>query len=204
MEQKSTNEKIKRLTDKQLVPENCPFLQVPRVNNEIFSVLSQQGQGHDVKLRKTGDVFSQGCCAIANIINEIMKVKIDQPMSESLLVSLKQSAPDAFALLGAADSDLFQPRRDSIVPSLTREYRQLRFNAEKGSPYLFGGNIDDRVHAKEKRSLTSHALTNKQGYSVAKRRDDLNPIQNTNCTFRKDSRGPLRRISTRVVKTTFY
>ena len=45
------NEKIKRLTDKQLVPENCPFLQVPRVNNEIFSVLSQQGKGLDVKLQ---------------------------------------------------------------------------------------------------------------------------------------------------------
>ena len=40
------NEKIKRLTDKQSVPENCPFLQVPRVNNEIFSVLSQQRKGH--------------------------------------------------------------------------------------------------------------------------------------------------------------
>ena len=26
------NEKIKTLTYKQLVPENCPFLQVPRVN----------------------------------------------------------------------------------------------------------------------------------------------------------------------------
>ena len=46
------NEKIKRLTDKQLIPESCPFLQVPRVNNEIFSVLSQQGKRHDVKLQK--------------------------------------------------------------------------------------------------------------------------------------------------------
>ena len=37
METKSQpTEKVKRLTDKQLVPENCPFLQVPRVNNEIF------------------------------------------------------------------------------------------------------------------------------------------------------------------------
>ena len=40
---------------------------------------------------------------LANMINELMKVKIDQPMFESLLVSLKQSASDAFAQLGAAD-----------------------------------------------------------------------------------------------------
>ena len=106
------------------------------------------------------------------MINELMKVKIDQPMSESLLVSLKQSASDAFALLGAADSNLVQTRRDHIVPSLSGEYRQLRFNVEKGSPYLFGGNMDDRVHAIKKSSLTSHTLTNKQGYSGAKRRDD--------------------------------
>ena len=72
---------------------------------------------------------------LANMINELMKVKIDQPRSESLLVSLKQSASDAFALLGAADSNLLQTRREDIVPSLSGEYRQLRFSVEKGSPY---------------------------------------------------------------------
>ena len=162
------NEKIKRLTDKQLVPENCPLLQVSRVNNEIFSVLSQQGKGHDVKLQKQEMLLVKAAVPLANMINELMKVTIDQPMSESLLVSLKQS----FALLGAADSNLLQTRRDNIVPSLSREYRQLRFNVEKGSPYLFGGNIDDRVHTIRKSSLTSYTLTNKQGYSGAKRRDD--------------------------------
>ena len=116
---------------------------------------------------------------LANMINELMKVKIDQPMSESLLVSLKQSASDVFALLGAADSNLLQTRRDDIVLSLFGEKRQLRFNAEKGSsPYLFEGNIDDRVHTIKKSSLTSLTLTNKQGYSGAKRRDMIvtNPI----------------------------
>ena len=121
-------EKIKRLTDKQLVPENCPFLKVPRVNN----VLSQQAKGHDVKLQQKEMFLVKAAVALANMINELTKVKIDQPMSESLLVSLKQSASGAFALLGAADSNLLQTRRDDIVPSLSGEYGQLRFNVEKG------------------------------------------------------------------------
>ena len=108
------NEKIKRLTDKQLVPENCSFLQVPRVDNEIFSVLSQQEKGHDVKLQKQEMFSVKAAVPFANIINEPMKIKTDQPMSESLLVSLKQSASNAFALLGAADSNLLQTRRDDI------------------------------------------------------------------------------------------
>ena len=165
-------EKVKRLTDKQLVPENCPFLQVPRVNNEIFSVLSQQAKGHDVKLQKHEMFLAKAAVPLANMINELMKIKIDQPMSEALLVSLKQSASDAFALLGAADSNLLQTRRDDIVPSLSGEYRQLRLNVEKGSPYLFGENIDDRIRIIKKSSLTSHTITSKQGYSGAKRRDD--------------------------------
>ena len=170
------NEKIKTLTDKQLVPEKCPFFQVPRVNNGIFYGLSQQGKGHDVKLQKQEMFLVKAAGPLAKMTNElIMKVKIDQPMSESLLVSLKQSASDAFALLNAADSNL-QTRRDDIVPSLSGEYRQLRFSVEKGSPYLFGGNIDDRiddrVHRIKKSSLTSLTLTNKQGSSGAKRRDD--------------------------------
>ena len=53
------------------------------------------------------------------MINELVKVKIDQPMSESLLVSLKQSASNAFALLRAANSDLLQARSDDIFPSLS-------------------------------------------------------------------------------------
>ena len=160
------------MTDKQLVSENCPFLQVRRVNNKIFSVLSQQGKGHDVRLQKQEMFLVKAAMPLANMLNELMKVKIEQPMSESLLVSLKQSASDAFAILSAADSNLLQTRRDDIVPSLSGEYRQLRFHVEKGSPYLFGGNIDDRVHTIKKSSLTSHTLTNKQGYSGAKRRDD--------------------------------
>ena len=95
------------MTDKQqLVPENCPFLQVTKVNNEIFFVLSQQRQGHDAKLQKQDMFFVKAAVPLANMINELIKVKIDQPMSETLLVSLKQSASDAFALLGAADSNL--------------------------------------------------------------------------------------------------
>ena len=87
-------------------------------------------------------------------------------------MSLEQSASDAFALLGAADSSLLQVCRDDIVPSLYGEYRQLRLNVEKGSPYLFGGNTNDRVHTIKKSSVTSHTLTNKQGYFGAKGRDD--------------------------------
>ena len=61
---KSQPNEIKRLTDKQLVHESCPCLQVPRVNKEIFPVLSQQGKGHDVKLQTQEMFFSQGCSAI--------------------------------------------------------------------------------------------------------------------------------------------
>ena len=127
------------------MPQNFLFLPVPRVNNEIFSVLSQQARGDAVKLHKQEMSLVKVAVPLANMINELIKVKIDQPMSESLLVSLKQSASDALALLGAADSDLLQTRRDGIVPSLSGEYSQLRFNVEKGFPYLFGQNIDDRI-----------------------------------------------------------
>ena len=122
----------------------------------------------------------------------------------------QQSAPDACAPPGAADPNPPSPKLAEMILSLhyLENTDKLRsnprgFNLEKGSHYVFGGNIDDSVHTRKRSILTSHTLTNKQGHSDVKRRDDCaNLIQKTIGTSRKDSRGPLRRSNTGVIETT--
>ena len=66
-------------------------------------------------------------------------------LSEELLVSLKESASEAFAILSHADSKMLQMRRDDIVPHLAKEFKQLRNDVQKGSEYLFGDNVNERI-----------------------------------------------------------
>ena len=44
-------EKIKKIYERAKTPENCSFLEIPRMNQEIFTQVSPQVKSHDVKLQ---------------------------------------------------------------------------------------------------------------------------------------------------------
>ena len=154
-----SNEKINRILDKQLIPENCMFLQIPRVNPEMFASIPQQAKGHDVKLQRQQTMLVKAAVPITQLINKLMQIKVDQQMSEELLVSLKESASEAFAILSHADSKMLQMRRDDIVPHLAKEFKQLRNDVQKGSEYLFGDNVTERIASITRANKATRALT---------------------------------------------
>ena len=45
-------EKNKKIYEKTKTPENFSFLEIPRMNQEIFSQVSPQAKSHDAKLQK--------------------------------------------------------------------------------------------------------------------------------------------------------
>ena len=132
-----SKENINNILDKQLIPENCMLLQIPRVDPEIFANIPQQAKGHDVKLQRLQTMLVKAAVPITQLINKLMQIKVDQQMSEELLVSLKESASGAFATLNHADSKMLQMRRDDIVLYLAKEFKQLRNDVQKGSDHLF-------------------------------------------------------------------
>ena len=119
------------------------FLQIPRVDPEIFASIPQQAKGHDVKLQRQQTMLIKAAVPITQLINKLMQIKVDQQMSEELLVSLKESASEAFAILSHAYSKMLQLRRDDIVPYLAKEFKQLRNDVQKGSEHLFGDNVTE-------------------------------------------------------------
>ena len=154
-----SNEKINHILDKQLIPENCMFLQIPKVDPEIFASIPQQAKGHDVKLQRQQTMLVKAAVPITQLINKLMQIKVDQQMSEELLVSLKESASEAFAILSHADSKMLQMRRDDIVPHLAKEFKQLRNDVQKGSEYLFGDNVTERIASITRANKATRALT---------------------------------------------
>ena len=80
-------------------------------------------------------------------------------MSEELIVSLKESASEAFSILSHADSQMLQMRRDDIVPYLAKEFKQLTNDVQKGSEHLFGDNITERIVSITRATRSTRALT---------------------------------------------
>ena len=96
---------------------------------------------------------------ITQLINKLMQIKVDQQMSEELLVSLKESTTEAFAILGHADSKMLQMRKDDIVPYLAKEFKQLRNYVQKGSEHLFGDNVTERIASITRANKATRPLT---------------------------------------------
>ena len=51
-------------------------------------------------------MFVKATVPITKLINKLMQIKVDQQMSEELLVSLKESVSEALAILSHADSEM--------------------------------------------------------------------------------------------------
>ena len=98
---------------------------------------------------------------ITKVIDSLLQIEIGQTMSEDLLVFVKQSASEAFALLSFANTELLQMPRDDIVFKLSPEYKQLRVGNEKGSAFLFGDNLNDRITTIAKSNKATRNLSGK-------------------------------------------
>ena len=96
---------------------------------------------------------------ITQLINKLMEIKVDPQMSEELQVSLKESAPEAFAILSHADSQVLQMRRNDIVPYLAKEFKRLRNAVQKGSEHLFGDNVTEEIASITRANKATRALT---------------------------------------------
>ena len=54
-------DRIKNSLKKQLTPSNCSFLSVPKVNQEIYTILPSQAKGKDIKNQKQEQYLVKAC-----------------------------------------------------------------------------------------------------------------------------------------------
>ena len=76
------------------------------------------------------------------ILNTLVSIKPWEPLSQTTFMSLKANITDALAILSYANQNIFQTRKDDIMSSLSKEFRQLRNNVPKDSKLLLGNDIN--------------------------------------------------------------
>ena len=79
------------------------------------------------------------------MLKTLVSIKPGEPLSQATLMSLKANTTDALAILSYFNQSILQTRKGDIMPSLSKEFRQLRNNLRKDSKLLFEDAINQRI-----------------------------------------------------------
>ena len=100
------------------------------------------------------------------MLNTLLSIKPGEPLSQATFMSLKANTADASAILSYANQKILQTSKDDIMPSLSKEFRQLCINVPRDFKLLFGDDINQRIMSISK---TSKSLVK---YQSSSRHDD--------------------------------
>ena len=135
---------------------NCSFQVISKMDQGIPLQVSPQAKSHVVKLQKNKKSILKTSVNLMQTLSTLVSIKSREPLSQATFMSLNfQKFP--------------KTRKDDIMSSLRKEFRQLRKNVPKDSKLLFGDDINQRIMSISKTSKSvvkyqSHSRHNKEYY----------------------------------------
>lgn len=138
----------KQLCEKQLRPENCEFLRVPRVNKELWvhSNLQKKTKENDRKYQVTQLYLSRGLVPLVKLMDLLLKTDKSEEF---------KLARDSFQLLAYAHRDLTNLRRQCIKPAINEKYQLLCHDSTPLTENLLGDELDKQLKSLDE----AHKLT---------------------------------------------
>lgn len=133
------------LKEKLKVPENCQVLSVPRVNQEIWSMLPPTVKQTDFASQSQQQLVSMAATAMAKLTDNVFGTRetISQPLRENLI----RSCMAVNSILAMMTEDFNKKRKLEMKPSLNREYSAICTTSKTRSGLLFGDNIVEQLRA---------------------------------------------------------
>lgn len=129
----------KELSGKYKTPENCEWVRVPLINNEIWSSdsLQENYKTNDKLFYKNQSLITKAMIPIIQIMNNCIEKK-----NESETFDL---ACDAFQLLAYAHRDESNIRRQMLKPAVHKSYRKLCNPSTPVTENLFGDDLQKQI-----------------------------------------------------------
>ena len=157
--------KIKEIIQDHPEPENCPFLKVPAMNNEIWKVLPKFQRKKDVKSQNLQELTMKSLTASIQMKN-LMK----QARKEGKTIDTKECERICNHLIKMNTKtvkDLNNKRREETRPFLNDELKALcnKNQGFDGNEMLFGDNLPQKIEELHKVSKTTHHMSNNKGKS---------------------------------------
>ena len=138
-----STETVKERAEKHSPAENCKYLSVTTVNEEIWDLLSRKTRSVDLAFQRVQEPLLQGLSALTNLAGKLVKDITDGKMPETRQVL--DHVMDSVALLSNTNWKLNMRRRELIKPDLNSPYTRLCKEDIKPSTKLFGDELSKHL-----------------------------------------------------------
>ena len=158
------NEDFKNFLNKYKRPDNIPNLTVPRLNMEIFKLVSKEAQQKDIALQELQKNVVRAMCPLVSAINELKDVKAETA----------EKLHDSVELLAYASMDINKKRRFALRPYMF-EAKHLTSKDVPITSLLFGDNIESefkKIEQANKLNLSMAGKKNEPGSSNERTESD--------------------------------
>ena len=145
MSEKPCDAVIEKRNKKYLRPENCEYLKVPKMNQEIWNSIPSYSKKHDLDLQKAQLNLVKGVIPVGQLIDQLYAVK-GKLSNESFDVDEAiRSLVDTIGFVGAANCAIVQKRKSLLRPKLAPKFQKLCSSSEFSSDSLFGKDLAQEV-----------------------------------------------------------
>ena len=134
--QKLGDDQLKEKLEKYHQPENCEKLAVTQVNPEICGKLDRFARARDLQFSRLQEQVTKVGHIVLKSTEHLLKAKVDS--SKLCPDELVRMNTDALALFGHVCFEITQHRRESIKPSLHKDYAMLCSSNVSVTSLLFG------------------------------------------------------------------
>ena len=138
-----SDDMVKEQKEKYCRPENCDFLTVPKVNEEIWQHAIDTLRAKDLKLQNIQKSVLTSLTVVVQLMDKTMSA-IEKNTAVSR-TELLDGCSEAVSLLASANQDINVRRKELWRPELEETYKGLCTYSKPVTTLLFGDNLPQKV-----------------------------------------------------------
>lgn len=195
-EDSKNNKLLKDYKQNLLIPENCEFVKVPLLNDDILKNknIHYYYKRNDKKYSDMQQYIVQASTAIINIANECLEADKSNKIVESKVLVSK--AADALTIMGKVNSMITNERKTRLKPALSESYQSLCDQDFSESMYLLGDDLPEEMKKARSRHVMEASISKRQKTSPSSQVQKRRPTESLNWQGRKKNhQGPTSHMS---------
>ena len=122
-------------------PENCPALNVPTINPNLWAQLPKESKEHDKRLQNAQSLLAKGLTGVVQIKETLLHFNSHPDQFSLLFPKLFAELDSCVALLGNAFLESSYRRRDLLKPAINPRFHSLCGSKIPVTNFLFGDNV---------------------------------------------------------------
>lgn len=142
--------------DNYKTPENCEFLRVPKLNEELFfeESIATRYKKNDGMLQKTQQLLTKGMIPLVQLMNKLLEKEENTEIFDL--------ATDSLQLLSYTHRDIVNVRRKFLKPAVAQKYKRLCAANVPLTAYLLGDDLDKQLKSINERKKIGVQMTDEK------------------------------------------